>query len=257
MRCALRAPSFVRHRSNHGLLFSTKPPAEAKEKAGAAAAATAAAAAAAASTETKVVSVKADNVYVKFAKEYPSANNLIIATIKTGGADLLAQMAVEGKGVSEVDWKRNAVFCMFGGAYLGMFQYWYQINIFKKIFPASVERFTTLPLKEKLADVPGLKALAGQTVLDVSMLSFVYLPTFYSFKAGVFDKEGVGPVGWVKTGTGQWMNNFSSDAVKIVQFWTPVDIVCFSIPLYLRLPVRHIFSFMWTAYLSVIRGANK
>ena len=166
-------------------------------------------------------------------------------------------MGVEGKGVSEVDWKRNAVFCLFGGAYLGLFQYWYQINIFKRLFPASVERFTALPIKEKLTDVPGLKALAGQTVLDVSMLSFVYLPTFYSFKAGVFDKEGVGPVGWVKTGTGQWMNNFSSDAVKIVQFWTPVDIVCFSIPLYLRLPVRHIFSFMWTAYLSVIRGANK
>ena len=136
--------------------------------------------------------------------------------------------------MSEVDWKRNAVFCLFGGAYLGLFQYWYQINIFKRLFPASVERFTALPIKEKLTDVPGLKALAGQTVLDVSMLSFVYLPTFYSFKAGVFDTQGVGPVGWVKTGTGQWITNFSSDAVKIVQFWTPVDIICFSIPLYLR-----------------------
>ena len=36
------------------------------------------------------------------------------------------------------------------------------------------------------ADGPGLAALAGQIVLDVGMLSFVYLPTFYTFKAAVF-----------------------------------------------------------------------
>ena len=54
------------------------------------------------------------------------ANNLIIATLKTSAADLMSQMAIERKPLSEVDWQRNFVFCVFGFAYLGGFQYWYQ-----------------------------------------------------------------------------------------------------------------------------------
>ena len=29
---------------------------------------------------------------------------------------------------AQVDFKRNFVFCLFGAAYLGMFQYWYQVR---------------------------------------------------------------------------------------------------------------------------------
>merc|ERR1712146_134562 len=108
-----------------------------------------------------------------------------MGTLKTSAADLMAQMAIERKSLNEVDFKRNFVFCLFGAAYLGMFQYWYQVNIFKRLFP-SVERFTNQSWAAKLQDGPGLLALGGQIVLDVGMLSFVYLPTFYTFKAAVF-----------------------------------------------------------------------
>ena len=37
----------------------------------------------------------------------PPRNNLIIATMKTSAADLVAQCVIEQKPVSEVDWKRN------------------------------------------------------------------------------------------------------------------------------------------------------
>ncbi|KAL3933718.1 MAG: hypothetical protein SGPRY_000164 [Prymnesium sp.] len=63
-----------------------------------------------------------------------------------------------------------------------MFQYWYQVNIFKRLFP-SVERFTNQSWLAKAKDGPGLLALAGQTFLDLGMLCFVYLPVFYTFKA--------------------------------------------------------------------------
>lgn len=36
-----------------------------------------------------------------------SRNNLIIATLKTSAADLVAQCVIERKSLKEVDWKRN------------------------------------------------------------------------------------------------------------------------------------------------------
>ena len=56
-----------------------------------------------------------------FAKTYPFANNVIIATAKTVAADLIAQMGVEQKSFSEIDWKRTFVFMLFGSLYLGGF----------------------------------------------------------------------------------------------------------------------------------------
>jgi hypothetical protein len=72
--------------------FTTQKGGEEGTKAAAAAGATGAAAAAAAAgaATEKAAAGKADNMLVRFAKENPSTNNLIIATIKTGAADLLA-----------------------------------------------------------------------------------------------------------------------------------------------------------------------
>ena len=192
--------------------------------------------------------------YIAFAKTYPAANNLIIATIKTSAADLVAQCAIERKSFSEIDWKRNAVFCLFGAAYLGCFQYWYQVNVFKRLFP-NVERFTSQPWAAKLSDVPGLISLAGQCAIDIGVLSLLYLPTFYCFKEFVYS-DSWSPMGWFTGGTSKWMNNFSKDVPDVFKVWLPADLVCFSVPLFLRLPVRHVVSFVWTAYLSFVRGAK-
>ena len=67
--------------------------------------------------------------YLAFAKAFPFTNNVIIATLKTSAADLVAQTVIERKPLTEVDWRRNAVFCLFGAVYLGGFQYWYQVRV--------------------------------------------------------------------------------------------------------------------------------
>lgn len=192
--------------------------------------------------------------YAAFAKANPLANNLIIATIKTAAADLMVQIVIEKKTPDTVDWQRNAVFCLFGFSYLGCFQYWYQINIFKRLFPG-IEAFTSKPWLAKLTDGPGLVSLAGQTALDLAVLTTVYLPSFYIFKAGVFSENRT-PQAWVSEGIGKYQTNVSKDAKDVLMVWFPADLVCFSVPLYLRLPVRHIVSFVWTAYLSFARGAK-
>jgi len=192
--------------------------------------------------------------YAQFAKDYPFANNIGIATLKTAAADLVAQIVVaQTPSLDTIDWQRSLLFCAFGAIYLGGFQYLYQVNIFKKLF--DVDSFTNKSLEEKLQDGPGLRALAAQTALDLTVLTAIYLPTFYIFKAGVFSGS-VDPGVWTATGLENYQQNFAKDEVDLLRVWFPADIVCFSVPLYLRLPVRHIVSFVWTAYLSFTRGGH-
>lgn len=191
--------------------------------------------------------------YATFAQTYPFANNVGIATLKTAAADLLAQTVIAQTPVSEIDWQRSLLFCLFGATYLGGFQYWYQVNIFKKMF--DVDQFTNKSWSDKLKDTKGLKALAAQTALDLGVLTAIYLPTFYMFKASVFSGSA-DPIVWASTGLDNYQMNFAKDEFDLLRVWFPADLICFSVPLYLRLPVRHVVSFVWTAYLSFSRGGH-
>lgn len=204
---------------------------------------------------TEPVSIQENQIlsYNDFAKQFPFVNNIMIATVKTAAADLLAQTVISQTPVSEIDFQRSLLFCLFGAFYLGGFQYLYQVQVFKKLF--DIEKFTSQPWSEKLKDGQGLKALASQTALDLSILSVVYLPTFYVFKASVFSAS-LDPNVWLNTGLSNFQTNFAKDEVDLLRVWLPADLVCFSVPLYLRLPVRHIVSFVWTAYLSFVRGGH-
>ena len=207
----------------------------------------------------RVVPTKADVVasegfsYVDFAQQYPFANNVAIATAKTAAADLLAQTVIAGTPLDAVDWQRSLLFMGFGACYLGAFQYLYQVQIFKRLF--DVDAFTSQPWAEKLTDGPGLRALAAQTALDLTVLTLIYLPTFYVFKATVFTGSS-DPSVWASTGIENYLANFAKDEADLIKVWLPADLVCFSVPLYLRLPVRHVVSFVWTAYLSFARGGH-
>lgn len=203
-------------------------------------------------TEVPIEDVQ-KNPYLSFAQNNPFATNIVIATTKTAAADLLAQTVIGHTPLTEIDAERSLLFCLFGALYLGAFQYLYQVNIFKKMF--DVDKFTSQSLEEKLRDGPGLQALAAQTALDLTVLTLVYLPTFYIFKASVFSGS-LDPSVWVSSGMGSFQTNFAKDELDLVRVWLPADLVCFSVPLYLRLPVRHVVSFVWTAYLSFARGGH-
>ena len=83
-----------------------------------------------------------DFSYGAFAKQFPFANNLMIATLKTAAADLLAQTVIAQTPVTEIDLQRSLLFCLFGAIYLGAFQYAYQVQVFKKLF--DVDKFTAV-----------------------------------------------------------------------------------------------------------------
>jgi hypothetical protein len=194
------------------------------------------------------------NRYVAFAKAHPLANSMILGCANASAADFVAQRVVEGKSWNDVDWKRSLVFCSFGALYLGGFQYVYQVGVFRRIF-AGTEKFTNQAWAAKLKDVPGLISLGAQAALDLSVMTCIYLPSFYVFKAGVYSSSWSAS-DWAREGVSNYWRNCSKDVYDMVRVWGPADLLCFSVPLWLRLPVRMVISFTWTTYLSFMRGAK-
>lgn len=42
--------------------------------------------------------------------------------------------------------------------------------------------------------------------------------------------------------------------MKIWMLWIPGDMIIYAVPMWLRLPLNHALSFIWTCYLSFLRG---
>jgi hypothetical protein len=190
-----------------------------------------------------------------FPKRKPFATNLIVATVKTAAADALVQSA-EGKGSWDTfDFKRNAVFTAFGFGYLGVAQWFVYVTVFTRLCPHAV-RFSNLPFKEKLKDKVGQIDLFKQVMLDNFVhYTFMYFPVFYTFKELI---QGGGlNLETVSNALAKYKNNFVKDNLAIWGLWIPCDAVIYAVPVWMRLPLNHAVSAVWTMILSFMRGSEK
>ena len=110
-----------------------------------------------------------------FPKAQPFVFNLGVAAAKTSAADMMTQTVVEKKSFPNgIDWKRNASFTVFGFAYLGGFQYWLQVNMFRKMF-VGMDKVAEMPLSDlasrrESAFTPSTRVVPG--MMDVGGLFF-------------------------------------------------------------------------------------
>ena len=191
-----------------------------------------------------------------FAERNPFVFQLAIATGKTAGADLMVQMVVEKKKLSEIDWRRNGIFVAFGFAYLGGFQYWIMVNKYRQWFP-TMDRFAKMPFAEKIKDTAGIIDAAKMVAFDIFVhLPFMYFPSYYTCKEFV-TSDSWNPIDWVTMGCSKYYGNMKEDLPAMVKLWGPSDCIQFVLPLHIRLPFRHFVSFFWTAFVSFTRGGSE
>mmetsp|Transcript_14120 Transcript_14120/g.21557 ORF Transcript_14120/g.21557 Transcript_14120/m.21557 type:complete len:257 (-) Transcript_14120:1174-1944(-) len=189
-----------------------------------------------------------------FAKRHPFLFQLGVSTAKTMGADLMSQTVAEGKSFDEIDWKRNGIFVVFGFVYLGGFQYWLMVNKFRQWFP-TMDKFSKLPLSEKLKDTAGILDAIKMVVFDITIhLPLIYFPTYYTVKEFVSGSSW-SPTDWIVDGVTKYSINMKDDLTAMVRLWGPSDCIQFVLPVHVRMPFRHLVSFFWTAYVSFTRGA--
>ena len=188
-----------------------------------------------------------------WVKENPFKFQLAVATAKTSAADLMVQLGPERKSWQEIDWKRNGIFVIFGFAYLGGFQYYLMVNKYRQWFP-TMDAFAKLSFAEKLKHKAGLIDAAKMVLFDVTVhLPLMYFPTYYTVKEFV-SNPSYNPIDWVSHGVSKYYNNMQEDLSAMIKLWGPSDCVQFVLPIYIRMPFRHMVSFFWTAYVSFTRG---
>ena len=184
--------------------------------------------------------------FKSFPTRHPFAFSVGFTSAKTGFADYLAQTRIEKR--DKVDLKRNAAFWVFGAWFLGGAQYACFVKLFTRLFPRA-EAFAMKPLREKLRDKAGQRALGGQLLLDQLIWEpCVYFPMFWLTKLKI---QG----GTVSDAYDAWRRNIGTDVVHLWMTCGPVMFINFTFcPLWLRVPFVSIYSFAWTIYLSFARG---
>ena len=76
---------------------------------------------------------------------------------------------------------------------------------------------------------------------------------FYVFKESIQGTTGdVSSVAMV--GLSKYTTNAVEDNLSMWALWVPGDLIVYAVPLWMRLPLNHGLSFIWTCYLSFLRG---
>jgi len=196
-----------------------------------------------------------------FPKRRPFITNVVVATVKTSLADIIVQ---KSEGKKDIDWSRNGVFTAFGFAYLGIVQWFIYVTVFTRICPHAI-RFSNLSWAEKLKDRAGQIDLLKQTAYDNFIhYTFVYYPVFYFFKELIQSGKGSdGAAGGVELqptverACAKYWRNCVKDNIYMWSLWVPGDLLVYACPIWMRLPLNHGISLIWTMILSSVRGGEK
>lgn len=193
-----------------------------------------------------------------FPKRRPFITNIVVATVKTSLADIVVQ---KSEGRKDIDWGRNGVFTAFGFAYLGIAQWFIYVTIFTRVCPHAI-RFSNLSWAEKLKDRAGQIDLLKQTAYDNFIhYTFVYYPVFYFFKELIQSGKASGAesekqASTVERACAKYWRNCVQDNLYMWSLWVPGDLLVYACPIWMRLPLNHGISLIWTMILSSVRGSE-
>lgn len=188
---------------------------------------------------------------ITFPMRKPLTFNLLMATCKTWLADMVVQLGESRATSSGIDWRRSLAFAVFGFFYVGLVQWVMYVTVMTDLFPHAIA-FANEPLSLKLHNLPGQIDLIKQVAMDNFVFAvMIYFPAFYIVKELVNGSRSPF-VEALRT----YKENFRADNCASISFWIPGDCVAFAAPIFLRLPLDHTVSFIWTMYLSFKRGRD-
>ena len=172
-----------------------------------------------------------------------------LAGFKSGCCDIIVQKTMDKN--EQLNWRRVTVFATFGSTFSGAWQYFLFVRLLPRLCPAA-EAFAKKPIREKIKDVPGLKALFVQLAVDNGINNpILYFPIFYTVKEFI---EG----GDLKDGIKKYKTHFKEDVIAIWKVWIPAQFINFAFsPLWLRVPFVAVVSAFWTGYVSMTRGKRE
>lgn len=188
---------------------------------------------------------------VTFPIRKPRTVNVAMATVKTWLADMVVQLTdMRGQPGKSVDWRRSVTFAAFGFLYIGLVQWVLYVSVLTHFCPNAIT-FSNEPVEAKLLNIPGQLDLVKQVMIDNFVFEvLIYFPVFYIMKELIAGHSKQPFTDGLK----KYRTNIVSDNLTSMVFWIPGDCFAFAAPIFLRLPIDHTVSFVWTMVLSYRRG---
>jgi len=173
-----------------------------------------------------------------------------VAGTKAALADVCVQKRIEK--VKAMDWRRVKVFCLFGAAFCGVWQYFLYNKLFPRLVP-DIDRFLALSIRQRIRDVQGLKGIAIQCSIDNFINNAIfYFPAFYTVKLYLEGSSSLNPM----IGVRRYLETWREDMWNILIVWIPAQTFNFFFcPMWARVSFTALISFGFTAYVSLLRGA--
>jgi hypothetical protein len=189
-----------------------------------------------------------------FPERRPRVFNVMAATLKTWAADAIVQVAQRRHDRSvQFDWTRSLAFAAFGFLYVGVLQWILYVTLLTWMFPDAVI-FANAPLSIKIHDRIGQLELLGQIFMDNCVITvLIYFPIFYIVKELVQGENSL--PSRVHAGLCRYLKNILPDNITSVCLWVPLGFIVFAAPIWLRMPLEHCVSFVFTMIISTMRGA--
>mmetsp|Transcript_27870 Transcript_27870/g.49432 ORF Transcript_27870/g.49432 Transcript_27870/m.49432 type:complete len:261 (+) Transcript_27870:19-801(+) len=179
---------------------------------------------------------------LSFPKRHMFATNMLVSATLTPASDFMVQ---KHQGLPVDECRLRGFF--FFGIVQGVTSWLVYVSCFIRCFPLAT-RLASLPLREKFKDLAGLRQLCWQIVLDLAVyVPFVHFPAFYCVQGTLRGETST-------TSLSRWWKNLPEDAAGGAMFWLPLDVLCFMVPMWLRMPVGYFSTFWYAALISVFRG---
>ena len=192
---------------------------------------------------TSAAAANMTSITATFMAENPVLSGVIITVIRSVGADLFAQMGVEKKKWSEINWRRVVGFGAFGGIYVAFFMYYLYVWLLTPL-P------TWLGLKGKL--VCGIFTMLVDQFIHTP---FLYIPAYYLSCEWVKNKPNAN---LLADAYETWKREIKSTFKAALGVWLPAMTINFCVlPTHLMVPWINLVGLCWMVFLSVSSGGKE
>jgi len=210
----------------------------------------------------------------------PEAFAILLAGMKTGAADIIAQKLASNnnqkkkeisttngeKGIIsssssfQFDKKRFLTFVLYGGMYLGWFQHFLFTKIYTRLFPLAAV-FAKQTLKEKIRNWSGAFAVIQQVSFEAFLhWPWLYIPMYYVIQqlVTIMSSSTNMNIGTIQRLVSEKLRqNWKEDLFFCWGFWVPCSLINFStMPLNYQAPFTAFAGLFYMSYFSFRRGGS-
>ncbi|KAI8391348.1 integral membrane protein mpv17 pmp22 family [Radiomyces spectabilis] len=168
-------------------------------------------------------------LYNRLLSRYPILTQSVQTAILFGTGDVIAQQAVEQKGLSNHDFDRTVRMIGFGGVVAGpVLSTWYRF------------------LEKNVKGSTPFRALATKVAIDQCLFAPLFIGVFFCAQ-GLFEGKSVDEI------RSKLQTNYGTAVISNYKLWPAVQFANFYlIPLNHRLMVTNVVALGWNAYLSLV-----